>query len=107
VFTTFDIHNTRGTIQQFSEPSWWRWAIGLVPRAKIHGDTTESALFTESGHYPNLTNCAESFFHSLKVEALQDEPIMVRETMGQHVFEYIEVDYNKLKSIVLLAILAQ
>ncbi|EHR39371.1 IS3 family transposase, partial [Alishewanella jeotgali] len=39
--------------------------------------------------------CAESFFHSLKVEALQDEPIMGRETMRQHVFEYIEVDYNK------------
>ncbi|WP_435638417.1 IS3 family transposase [Proteus mirabilis] len=39
--------------------------------------------------------CAESFFHSLKVEALQDEPIMDRETMRQHVFEYIEVDYNK------------
>ena len=38
---------------------------------------------------------AESFFHSLKVEALQDEPIMDRETMRQHVFEYIEVDYNK------------
>ena len=35
---------------------------------------------------------AESFFHSLKVEALQDEPIMDRETMRQHVFEYIEVD---------------
>ena len=32
--------------------------------------------------------CAESFFHSLKVEAIQDEPIMVRETMRQHVFEY-------------------
>ena len=39
--------------------------------------------------------CAESFFHSLKVEAIQDEPIMDRETMRQHVFEYIEVDYNK------------
>jgi transposase InsO family protein len=39
--------------------------------------------------------CAESFFHSLKVEALQDEPIMDRETMKQHVFAYIEVDYNK------------
>jgi putative transposase len=38
---------------------------------------------------------AESFFHSLKVEALQDEPIMDRATMRQHVFEYIEVDYNK------------
>jgi transposase InsO family protein len=39
--------------------------------------------------------CAESFFHSLKVEALQNEPIIDRETMRQQVFEYIEVDYNK------------
>ncbi|MCE9687447.1 IS3 family transposase [Shewanella sp. AS16] len=39
--------------------------------------------------------CAESFFHSLKVEAIQYEPIMDRETMRQAVFEYIEVDYNK------------
>ncbi|WP_127347817.1 IS3 family transposase [Pseudidiomarina mangrovi] len=39
--------------------------------------------------------CAESFFHSLKVEALQDEPIMDRENMRRAVFEYIEVDYNK------------
>lgn len=39
--------------------------------------------------------CVESFFHSLKVEAIQDEPLMTRETMRQHIFEYIEVDYNK------------
>lgn len=37
----------------------------------------------------------ESFFHSLKVEAIQYEPIMNREAMRQQVFEYIEVDYNK------------
>lgn len=39
--------------------------------------------------------CAESFFHSLKVEAVQYEPIMDRDTMRQAVFEYIEVDYNR------------
>lgn len=39
--------------------------------------------------------CVESFFHSLKIEALQDEPIMNRESMRQAVFEYIEVDYNR------------
>lgn len=39
--------------------------------------------------------CAESFFHSLKVEAIQDEPLMTRKEMRQAVFEYIEVDYNK------------
>ena len=38
--------------------------------------------------------CVESFFHSLKVEAIYDEPIKTREGMRQSVFEYIEVDYN-------------
>jgi len=39
--------------------------------------------------------CAESFFHSLKVETLQGEPSMTRESMRQRIFEYIAVDYNK------------
>ena len=39
--------------------------------------------------------CVESFFHSLKVEAIHDEPLMNRDQMRQAVFEYIEVDYNR------------
>ena len=39
--------------------------------------------------------CVESFFHSLKVEAVLYEPMMNREQMRQAVFEYIEVDYNR------------
>lgn len=39
--------------------------------------------------------CVESFFHSLKVEAIHGEPIMNRDMMRQQVFEYIEVDYNR------------
>ncbi|HBC3531071.1 TPA: IS3 family transposase, partial [Vibrio parahaemolyticus] len=39
--------------------------------------------------------CIESFFHSMKVEAIQYEPIMTRDEMRQTVFEYIEVDYNR------------
>jgi len=39
--------------------------------------------------------CVESFFHSLKVEAIQYEPLMNRDQMRQAVFEYIEVDYNR------------
>ena len=38
---------------------------------------------------------AESFFHSLKVEAIQYEPIMTRDEMRQAIFEYIDVDYNR------------
>ncbi len=37
----------------------------------------------------------ESFFHTLKIEALQDEPLMTRTQMRQAVFEYIDVDYNR------------
>ncbi|GIA20413.1 IS3 family transposase [Vibrio cholerae] len=39
--------------------------------------------------------CVESFFHSMKVEAIQYEPIMTRDEMRQTVFECIEVDYNR------------
>lgn len=39
--------------------------------------------------------CAESFFHSLKVEAIHGERFSTREEMRQTVFEYIEVDYNR------------
>jgi len=39
--------------------------------------------------------CVESFFHSLKVEAIQYGPLMSRDQMRQTVFEYIEVDYNR------------
>ena len=39
--------------------------------------------------------CVESFFHSLKVEAVLYEPMMNRNQMRQTVFEYIEVDYNR------------
>lgn len=39
--------------------------------------------------------CAESFFHTLKVEVVHGEPIVSRATMRQTIFEYIEIDYNR------------
>ena len=39
--------------------------------------------------------CAESFFHTLKVEAIHGERFTTREQMRQAIFEYIEVDYNR------------
>ncbi len=51
--------------------------------------------------------CVESLFHSMKVEAIQYEPIMTRDEVRQTVFEYIEVDYNRTKGTVLLGIYAQ
>ena len=61
------------------------------------------ALMTKYEHKQSMSRkgncwdnaCAESFFHSLKVEAIQYEPLKDRESMRQSVFEYIEVDYNR------------
>lgn len=39
--------------------------------------------------------CAESFFHSLKVELIHGERFATREPMRQSVFEYIEINYNR------------
>jgi putative transposase len=39
--------------------------------------------------------CSESFFHSLKVEAIHGEQYETRAQMRERVFEYIEVDYNR------------
>lgn len=39
--------------------------------------------------------CAESFFHSLKVELLIGEPLQNQEKTREAIFEYIEVDYNR------------
>ena len=38
---------------------------------------------------------AESFFHTLKVEAIHGEPVTTRQQMKHRIFEYIEVDYNR------------
>lgn len=39
--------------------------------------------------------CAESFSHSLKVEAIHGERFHTRKAMKRQVFEYIELDYNR------------
>lgn len=39
--------------------------------------------------------CAESFFHSLKVEAIYGEHFTTRDQLTQTVFTYIEVNYNR------------
>lgn len=39
--------------------------------------------------------CAESFFHSLKVELIHGEHFSDREAMKTEVFNYIELDYNQ------------
>lgn len=39
--------------------------------------------------------CAESFFHTLKVECIHREDFVSREIMRPAVFNYIECDYNR------------
>lgn len=41
--------------------------------------------------------CAESFFHSLKVEVVHGERFTTREKMRTTEFEYIETDYNRIR----------
>ncbi|OSM04241.1 putative transposase [Magnetofaba australis IT-1] len=51
--------------------------------------------------------CAESFFHSLLVEAIHRERFHTREQMRQTVFEYIEMDYHRVRRMAPTAISAQ
>lgn len=52
-----------------------------------------SSMSAKGNCYDNA--CAESFFHSLKVEAIHGERFPTRDEMRKAVFEYIEVDYNR------------
>ncbi len=41
--------------------------------------------------------CAESVSHSLKVEPIHGERFATPQAMKEAVFEYIEVDYNRIR----------
>lgn len=58
---------------------------------KRHG--LRCSMSAKGNCYDNA--CAESFFHSLKVEAIHGERFATREMIRRAVFEYIEVDYNR------------
>ena len=58
---------------------------------KQHG--LSCSMSAKGNCYDNA--CAESFFHTLKVECVHGERFTTREDMKQNVFEYIEVDYNR------------
>ena len=55
----------------------------------------QGSMSAKGNCYDNA--CAESFFHSLKVEAIHGERLITREALRQTVFEYIETDYNWLR----------
>lgn len=41
--------------------------------------------------------CVESFFHSMKIEAVHGERFTTRQAIRQEVFEYIETFYNTIR----------
>lgn len=50
-------------------------------------------MSAKGNRYDNV--CAESFFHSLKVEAIRGEQFKTRNDIRRQVFKYIELDYNQ------------
>ena len=55
----------------------------------------QGSMSAKGNCYDNA--CAESFFHSLKVEGIHGERLITREALRQAAFEYIETNYNRLR----------
>ena len=62
-------------------------------QALINKNLLRCSMSGKGNCYDNA--CAESFSHSLKVEAIHGERFATRAIMKQVVFEYIEVYYNR------------
>ncbi len=60
---------------------------------KSHG--IRSSMSKKGDCYDNA--CSESFFHTLKVEAIHGELFPSRESMREVVFEYIESDDSRIR----------
>ena len=76
------VHSDRGS--QYCSKAYWE----IIDKHQL-----KQSMSRKGNCWDNA--CVESFFHSLKVEAIQYEPLMSRAQMRQAVFEYIEVDYNR------------
>ena len=61
-------------------------------QALLRGHEIESSMSARGDCFDNA--CAESFFHSLKIEAIHGERFTTRESVRTAVFEYIETYYN-------------
>lgn len=59
----------------------------------IRAHALRCSMSAKGNYYDNA--CAESFFHSLKVECIHGERFKTRAQMRETVFEYIEIDYNR------------
>ena len=76
------VHSDRGS--QYCSKDYQ----GLIARYGL-----QCSMSAKGNCYDNA--CAESFFHSLKVELIHGERFHTRQAMKEAVFEYIEVDYNR------------
>ena len=76
------VHSDRGS--QYCSHAYQQ----LIQQHQLHG-----SMSAKGNCYDNA--CAESFFHSLKVECIHGERFATRDAMKQTVFEYIETDYNR------------
>ena len=61
----------------------------------LKANDIRSSMSKKGDCYDNA--CSESFFHTLKVEAIHGELFPTRESMRKVVFEYIETDYNMIR----------
>lgn len=77
-------HSDRGS--QYCSRDFQR----LIRKYKLRG-----SMSAKGNCYDNAV--AESFFHSLKVEAIHGERFATRSDVRAVVFEYIEVDYNRVR----------
>ena len=88
------------------------WKRGMPTGVIVHSDRGSQycselyqRLLTKHGLICSMSGtgncydnaCAESFFHSLNVEAIHGEKFETRDKMRRVVFEYIEVDYNRIR----------
>lgn len=62
--------------------------MGGLPQHALRGSMSAKGCC-----YDNA--CAESFFHSLKVECIHSEHLISRDNMRTVIFNYIECDYNR------------
>lgn len=76
------VHTDRGS--QYCSTDY----LNLLKRHNLRGSMSSKGCC-----YDNA--CAESFFHSLKVECIHGEDFASREIMRTAVFNYIECDYNR------------
>ena len=64
-------------------------------QALIKAHELRCSMSAKGNCYDNAV--AESFFHMLKVELIHGERFLTRDIMRQVVFEYIEIDYNRIR----------